>query len=116
MDDDAEAAYLVAAAFGNDLILKRVILRLYVRAGRRARRLRRVVERIAIAVNGAAAECYTRVAEAGSVAAVTCPLEQALLSPALLARVGAPDIDSRYASGVATSSRFGPSCCRGERF
>ena len=114
VDDDAEAADLVAAASGDGTILKRVIFRLYGRAGRRARRRRRAEGRIAIAVNRAAAERYARAAAAVSVAAVSRPVEQAPTSSALLARVGAPDVDSRYASTVASSSRVGPSCCRGE--
>jgi len=114
VDDDAEAADLVAAASGDGTIMKRVILRLYGRAGRRARRRRRAEGRIAIAVNRAATERYARAAAAMSVAVVSRPVEQAPTSFALLARVGNPDVDSRYASAVASSSRVGPRCCRGE--
>ena len=114
VDDDAEAADLVAAASGDGTIPKCFIHRLYGRAGRRDRRRRRAEGRIAIAVNRVAAVRYARAAAAVCVAAVSRPVEQAPTSFALLAYVGAPDVDSRYASAVASSSRVGPSCCRGE--
>jgi len=105
VDDEAEAADLVAAASGDGTVLKRVILRLYGRAGRRARRRRRAEGSIAVAVNRAAAERYARTVAAVPVGAGSRPVEGAPTPPAVLVSDGAPGNDGRYAA--APSSALG---------
>jgi len=117
VDADDEAADLAAAAAGDNVILKRVILRIYGRAGRRARQRRRAEGRIAIAVNRAAATRYFRTAAAVPVGVGSRPIEQSPTSSAVPVRGAAPlDDIGRYAvapgNALASTSGIGASDSR----